>query len=234
MKRIITQRASKMTAMALMPIPLTAPDGIRVYDENPKVEDQFVRGESTAERIDTLTYLIQKSGDYTLPGIEFHWWNPGSLQMESKKLSSISITASAPSSKTLSRPFNHRTWLLFALLLITTTIVFRSQFAKYVHTTLQIIYPIRKRVKRRLIRSCRKNRVDQSLKYWGKFQHLHPDFVPGPRLLHEIKELQRRKYGRNTTTKPWSGTAMAELISISMPSHRSSKFPVALPKLNTQ
>jgi hypothetical protein len=66
-----------MQAMLIPPLPFEAPDGIRIYPEEPAVQDQKTdRGDFVfGRRIQSAKYLIQKEGDYALPAIELKWWN---------------------------------------------------------------------------------------------------------------------------------------------------------------
>jgi BatD DUF11 like domain len=76
-ERTVTITALKMRAMLIPPLPFEAPAGIKVYSEEPKVQDQNTdRGEFVlGRRIEVAKYFIHKEGDYTLPAIELTWWN---------------------------------------------------------------------------------------------------------------------------------------------------------------
>jgi hypothetical protein len=75
--RTVTIAASKLRAMLIPPTTFEAPDGMAVYPVQPAVDDvktdrgEFVQG----KRVDSVTYLISKEGDYTLPEIRIEWWN---------------------------------------------------------------------------------------------------------------------------------------------------------------
>lgn len=76
-ERRITVTATKMQAMLIPPLPLEAPAGLRIYPEEPVVQDQKTdRGDFVyGRRTESAKYFIQKEGDYTLPAIQLKWWN---------------------------------------------------------------------------------------------------------------------------------------------------------------
>ncbi|MGE9289887.1 MAG: hypothetical protein ACQKBT_02780, partial [Puniceicoccales bacterium] len=101
-KRTIRQQADNVSGMALAPASDEAPDGLRVYLENPTVQDDTERGKFTGERIDTLSYAIQQSGSYTLPELRYQWWNPKKRLLETTTLPAIHFKASATPSQSTS------------------------------------------------------------------------------------------------------------------------------------
>lgn len=96
-ERTITVTALMTQAMLIPPLPFTAPDGIRIYPEEPSVEDQktdrgvFVAG----RRMQSARYFIQKEGDYTLPVIELKWWNLSTNRLVTATLPALHFTAAA-------------------------------------------------------------------------------------------------------------------------------------------
>jgi BatD DUF11 like domain len=96
-ERTITVTAAKMQAMLIPPLPLAVPTGIRIYPEEPLVEDQksdrgdFVSG----RRIQSAKYFIQKGGDYTLAAIELKWWNLSANKLVTATLPAVHFTAAA-------------------------------------------------------------------------------------------------------------------------------------------
>lgn len=96
-ERTITVTAAKMQAMLIPPLPFDAPDGIRIYPEEPAVQDQKTdRGEFVfGRRTETAKYFIQKSGDYTLPVIELKWWNLTTNRLVTATLPPVHFSAAA-------------------------------------------------------------------------------------------------------------------------------------------
>lgn len=96
-ERTITVTAAKMQAMLIPPLPLDVPDGIRVYSEEPSVQDQKTdRGDFVfGRRTQAAKYFIQKAGDYTLPAVELKWWNLATSRLVTTTLPAVHFTAVA-------------------------------------------------------------------------------------------------------------------------------------------
>ena len=94
-ERTIVVTATRMQAMLIPPLPLEAPSGIRIYEEEPVVEDKKTdRGDFLyGRRVQSTKYLIQKAGDYTLPAIELTWWNLSTNRPVKATLPAIHFTA---------------------------------------------------------------------------------------------------------------------------------------------
>ncbi len=96
-ERTITVTAAKMQAMLIPPMPFAAPDGIRIYEEEPVVKDtksnrnEFLFG----ERTQSAKYLMQKEGSYTLPAIELKWWNLSTRRLMTAVLPAVSFEVAA-------------------------------------------------------------------------------------------------------------------------------------------
>ncbi len=96
-ERTVTVTATKMQAMLIPPLPLEAPDGIRVYEEEPVVQDQKTDGGEFVygRRTQAAKYFIRKEGDYTLPAIELKWWNLSTNRLVKASLPAVHFTAAA-------------------------------------------------------------------------------------------------------------------------------------------
>jgi hypothetical protein len=96
-ERTVTVTATKMQSMLIPPLPLDAPNGMRVYPEEPIVHDQKTdRGDFVyGRRTQTAKYFIQKEGDFTLPPIELKWWNLSAHRLVTATLPAVHFTAAA-------------------------------------------------------------------------------------------------------------------------------------------
>lgn len=94
-QRTITVTATKMQAMLIPPLQLDAPDGLRIYPDEPEVIDQKTpRGDFIfGRRIQTANYFIQKEGVYTLPPLELMWWNISANHLMTAVLPAVHFTA---------------------------------------------------------------------------------------------------------------------------------------------
>ena len=95
--RTVVVTAARTQAMLIPPLPLEAPDGIRVYAGQPDVRDQkTARGDFVfGRRTQSGKYFIEKPGDYTLPPVEVKWWNLASNRMVTATLPAVHFTAAA-------------------------------------------------------------------------------------------------------------------------------------------
>jgi hypothetical protein len=75
--RTLTVKADGTPAMLLPVATFAKIDGLAVYPGQPAVQDNFDRRTSAVStaRVDEATYMLEKAGDFTLPAIEFAWWN---------------------------------------------------------------------------------------------------------------------------------------------------------------
>src|SRR5580698_1308532 len=96
-ERTITITTEKLQGMLIPPVALDAPDGIRIYTEQPVVQDEksdrgdFIGG----RRVETAKYLIQKPGDYILPEVRLQWWDLASNRVRTGTLPAVHFAAVA-------------------------------------------------------------------------------------------------------------------------------------------
>lgn len=73
--RTITFTAPDVPAMAFPPFPAEKIDGIGIYQKDPEVLDREDRGSLTGERRDTVTYVCQRPGEFTIPATRVTWFD---------------------------------------------------------------------------------------------------------------------------------------------------------------
>ncbi len=97
-ERKISRHADGTTAMMFSPIDPAAPEGIQVYPSDPVVQDDTERGESQAERVDTIKYQFPRGGTFELPDITLTWWDTknSSLQRQTLAGRSVEVVAAPP------------------------------------------------------------------------------------------------------------------------------------------
>jgi hypothetical protein len=71
--RTVTLIAPAVPGMIFPPLPLAKVDGLAVYTKPPVVQDQIERGDFTGKRIDTVTYICERPGQFTLPALVIPW-----------------------------------------------------------------------------------------------------------------------------------------------------------------
>ncbi len=116
----VTRRAGDISAMLLPPLPVFQAEGLAAYPRTPEVSDRTNRGDLTGERIDTITWVLEKPGTYEIPGIRFQWWDPGKRELKQQivpgmqldvQLSPADRIATAPSAQPEQTDTSHL-WLL--------------------------------------------------------------------------------------------------------------------------
>lgn len=110
--RTITYEASDIPGMAFPPFPAPEIEGLGVYRKTPEVLDQADRGELRGRRRETITYVCEKPGRYTIPASQMTWWNIGDRKLETIEFPKQSIQVAGTALRTRSgRSFG---WILGA------------------------------------------------------------------------------------------------------------------------
>jgi hypothetical protein len=101
--RIVTQRAGATQSMLIPPVAFGDIDGLRRYSKTPVTRDvtQDRAGLVAGERIDTVTYAVERRGHYTLPPIDIEWWNTSTQRREVIHLAALNFDARAAHDKPL-------------------------------------------------------------------------------------------------------------------------------------
>ena len=81
-KRRITLRAADVSGMAFAPTLHNEMENLGIYPGEPTVEDKFARGDLTGTRVETVTYVVERAGDFELPGVELSWWNIDTQELQ--------------------------------------------------------------------------------------------------------------------------------------------------------
>ena len=113
-QRTIVFKADNVAAMMLPEVTLHEQDGLAIYQKPPRLSDDVNRGDYLAQRVETITYVIEKPGDYVLPALTYYWWDLSSQSLQVVKLpeQKISMAASAVASTPMSqaRPRTPQQW----------------------------------------------------------------------------------------------------------------------------
>lgn len=95
--RTLHVRAQGAQAM-LIPAPVfTDVDGLRRYVQAPTVQplSDGRGGVLGGERIDAVTYVVNRAGDFQLPAIALHWWAADSGEPRSASVPALTLSAQA-------------------------------------------------------------------------------------------------------------------------------------------
>jgi hypothetical protein len=80
--RTITFTAPDVPAMAFPPFPAGKIDGLGIYPKAPEVRDHTDRSNLTGERRDTITYVCERPGQFTIPAARLTWFDLGAKQLQ--------------------------------------------------------------------------------------------------------------------------------------------------------
>ncbi len=85
--RTLTITARDTDAMMMPIVPAYAPSGLAAYPSAPEVRTKIDRGRYVAKRVESVTYVAERWGEYTLPAIEVRWFEPstGTWHVEASK-----------------------------------------------------------------------------------------------------------------------------------------------------
>ena len=234
-KRTIVQRAAQMTGMALAAAPTDAPDGVRVYPGQPEVTDKTERGDFLGERRETITYLLQKPGNFELPELTYVWWNPKTEQLQSKTLPAVTFAVAASGENIGMR----RDWLwLLAVMLVTGLGLWqRRRAAILLAQYWKKLNPPEGVAARKLLQACRHHDAAAAQAAWNQwFKMQDASFRPGPELRAAVTGMQRCLFGP-ATAGSWRGDELAKAFDAKRALSKTSSIgrpsPV-LPLLNPQ
>jgi hypothetical protein len=231
LRRSIVQRARDVPAMALAPAPTGAIEGIRVYADEPLAGDRLERGEFLGERRDTLTYLLQEPGRFTLPAITYTWWNPRTESLASTTLPAVSFeVASGPAALAPGQATSgsrRACWLAGAALvavLLAWRARGRARTVSPQHAAL-----------RTLRRACARNDAAAAYAAWTSWRSARDSpFEPDAELRAAVHELEAKLFGP-APEMAWRGEPLAHALGRQLRAERpprSARRIAALPPLN--
>ena len=89
--RTVTLTAPDVPGMVFPPLPLAKIEGLAVYPKPPSVQDQVERGDLTGKRTETVTYICERPGQYTLPALVIPWWDLKNQQLMRVTLPAVTL-----------------------------------------------------------------------------------------------------------------------------------------------
>lgn len=87
----VKRQAGDISAMLLPPLPVFREDGLAAYPKTADVRDKTDRGDLTGERIDSITWVVEKPGAYDIPGIRFQWWDPDTRELKQQLVPGLGL-----------------------------------------------------------------------------------------------------------------------------------------------
>lgn len=212
--RTISQEADDISGMALAPPPESVPDGVRIYVDPPTVTDNTERGAFRGRRIDRITYAMQSPGAWTLPAIQYVWWDPAKQQFSSKTLPAATFAVTAPptpeaAEKTSTQPRRWGMWLMLGLVLTALAVWQRQRIMHGVQQAWRSWNPPERVAARKLLQACRRNDPKAAAAAWLEWEKRQAaDFQPLQSLRAAAMDLQSSLYGRQRLGA-WCGAQLA-------------------------
>ena len=134
----VRRRADEISAMLLPPIPVFRTEGLATYPQAPEVNDKTNRGDLTGERVDSIIWVVEKSGSYDIPGIRFQWWDPDSRELKQQVIPGLNLDVSpllvdetaASAIDKPGQPGKNHLWLLIAVIAVFSAIILWYRFGR--------------------------------------------------------------------------------------------------------
>jgi hypothetical protein len=238
--RKITFRAPNVMGMAFPPLSMENVAGLGVYPKEPVVRDYTQRGEFTGERTETITYVCEREGTSTLPGLVIQWWDLKNEKLRRVELQPVTfevapnpaLTPEAEPAPLPSQSTGFPWWVLGVAVLV---VIGAILLTKYRHALVlrwkerqarlaesEVAYFKRFRS---ASRSGNLSQIMQTLLSWldrcifsGQTASLE-DFVlqtDDPKLAEQIENLESMLYGRSRALdlqESWSGKRFYKAVS---------------------
>lgn len=105
--RVITLTGQDTFALALPKVEFAEVPGARVYAATPEMTDKTNRGQYSATRISSATYVLEQAGNLLLPGIEVIWFDPVKKTLKTSVLPELGFdVAENPEFEAMTAPAN--------------------------------------------------------------------------------------------------------------------------------
>ncbi|RAS01247.1 BatD family protein [Cupriavidus alkaliphilus] len=94
--RTVTTFAPRTQAMMIVPPHAAAPRGVRMFRADARLSDQARDAPGPGgTRVDTLTYVFERPGTYTLPAVTADWVDPATRQPASSEAPAVKVEVAA-------------------------------------------------------------------------------------------------------------------------------------------
>ncbi len=94
LRRVIRLQAADVPGMAFRPLRFEAIKGLGVYPAQPRVEDEYHRGMLRGSRIESVTYVAERAGRFSLPAITLTWWDTANERLRRIELPGRALVVS--------------------------------------------------------------------------------------------------------------------------------------------
>jgi hypothetical protein len=90
--RTVTLEAERSLGLMLPDLAFAGPDGVAVYPDPPRIEDDANRGRYLGRRVESVTYVFERPGRKQLPELRIAWWNSEAERLEEAVLPARQVT----------------------------------------------------------------------------------------------------------------------------------------------
>jgi hypothetical protein len=96
--RTITRSAEDVPGLAMRELDMSVAAGVRAYADPPDIDDHVDRGIVTGRRVDRVTYVFERGGHFTLPGVSQAWWDLAAGAMKRADAPGVTLDIAAAQS----------------------------------------------------------------------------------------------------------------------------------------
>jgi hypothetical protein len=93
--RSVTRRAVDVSGLAFAPLPGPDIPGVASYAKSPEVDDSIHRGDLEGSRVESVTYVLQQPGVFTIPEIHLQWWDPVAERLHTETVPALTFEVAA-------------------------------------------------------------------------------------------------------------------------------------------
>lgn len=97
-KRVVRFEAEQVSGMAFTPLVFAAPAAVGLYPAEPAVQDRRERGSLTGTRTESVTYVLERPGTVSIPGLRYSWWDTAAERLETVELDGVELTVAGGAS----------------------------------------------------------------------------------------------------------------------------------------
>ena len=226
--RIITRQADTVPGLSFSDIPLPAIAGATSYPQPPDIEDAVNRGDVTGKRVDKVTFIFEKPGNFSIPAVSEDWWNTDTGQAESITVPGFSAAILPATAMPASRnwAWAYAAGITVALAAIGTAIFWHMKHRKPPGPR----KATERSARRQLQAACAQTDATAAYKAFCSWRSFRPGITPGAALAAGIATLERSLFA-NTLWSPEDAQSLSRNIKTTQ--HRRAKKPKEkLPALN--
>jgi hypothetical protein len=89
--RTITINASGTLPQFIPEVAKEKPEWASIYPDDAELEDTRDENDANGRRVESITYLLEKAGDFKIPPVNVTWWNPNNSRKYEKSTVALDI-----------------------------------------------------------------------------------------------------------------------------------------------